>query len=242
MLSNVAWSVHACEKRIKRVSAAVALALALGVTMGVPARAAGQIPHENEATDAAHADTADTHGNAAQGADDHGAGDHGADAHHEESFWATVGRITNFALLAGGLFYFLRKPVADHLAARGTQIRGDLALAAQVKADAAERLREIEARLKNLPAELEQVRQRGAEELAAEEARILQQAEVERARLVAQTQRDIEQQVRTARHALTSHAAALAVGVAEDRLRATLTADDQRRLAEGFTREIGGAQ
>lgn len=233
MLSIVAWYVHACENRIKRAALTALLASALVAAVGAPVVA--QAGHADPLAGAGHEDVVDT-------GDQHPADEHGAAEHHEESIWATLGRLTNFALLAGGLFYFLRKPVADHLEARAMQIRGDLALAAQMKAEAAERLLEIEARLQNLPAELEQVRQRGAEELAAEEARILQQADVERARLVAQARREIEQQVRTARQALTAHAAALAVGIAGDRLRATLTPDDQRRLADGFTRDVGGAQ
>lgn len=178
------------------------------------------------------------HADAGHAADGHATdGDHGEE--HHESIWTTVARVANFALLAGGLFYFLREPVGRHLASRGDQIRGDLQQAAQMKAEAAARLAEIEQRLAGLPAELELVKQRGAEEVAAEEARMAQQAEVERTRLVAQAQREIDQQLRTARHALREHAAALAVGVAEERLRATLTDAEQQRLADEFTRQIG---
>lgn len=221
MLSIVAWQVHACENKIKRWTAPALLVA--GLLVAAPAMA-----QDGDAVGGAvHADTAEAHG---------------AEAHDEESVWATLARVANFALLAGGLFYFLRAPVAAHLEARGQQIRGDLAMAAQVKADAAQRLRDIEQRLQDLPAELEMVRQRGVEEVAAEEARIAQQSEVERARLIAQARREIEQQVRTARQALTAHAAALAIGVAEECLRATLSSDDQHRLADAFTREVGGVQ
>jgi F-type H+-transporting ATPase subunit b len=193
------------------------------------------------ASGAAHdqvADAQDAHAGDAAHADEA----HGESEHHGESAWVTLARVANFALLAGGLFYFLRAPIAAHLESRGQQIRGDLARAAQVRAEATQRLSSIEQQLQELPAELERVRQRGVEEVAAEELRIAQQAEVERGRLVAQARREIDQHARTARQSLTDHAASLVIGVARDRLRDTLTADDQRRLADEFTGQIRGAQ
>lgn len=205
---------------------------------GQPAEAGHDAPGAIvEGSQDAHGEGVAAHG----AADDHAdAGEHGEA--HGESPLATLARVANFALLAGGLFYFLRGPVSQHLASRGAQIRGDLQMAAQMKADAAARLAEIEQRLAGLPAELELVKQRGAEEVAAEEARIAAQAQVERDRLVAQARREIDQQVRTARQALKAEAAALAVGVAEARLRDTLTPVEQQRLADGFSSQIGAAR
>ncbi len=234
-------------------TALAVVSLCLGLTAGA---ALAQEPPATPAADAAHADDAhepvghDAPGavieeghaaDAAHDADAHGADEAHGEEHHE-SIWTTIARVANFALLAGGLFYFLREPISQHLESRGTQIRNDLETAARVKAEAAARLAEIEQRLARLPEELELVKQRGAEEVAAEEARIARQAEVERARLVAQAQREIEQQLRTARHELRQHAAALAIGVAEQRLRTTLTDAEQQRLADDFTRQIGGAR
>lgn len=239
MQTTVAWLIHACEivnKRRHRVAV-----LPLVACLLVPAMASGQpssdtphpapTAHADQAGDAAHGDADDAHGGESQGGE-----------HHAESIWVTAARVGNFLLLAGGLFYFLRAPVAAHLASRGEQIRGDLATAARVKAEATQRLADIERKLEALPAELELVRQRGAEEVAAEEARITQQAEVERQRLVTQARREIDQQVRTARQALTAHAASLSIGVAREHLRTSLTESDQRHLADDFTNQVGGAQ
>jgi F-type H+-transporting ATPase subunit b len=232
MQTTRAWLIHACEIVNKRRRAtALALAACLLASAGVLAQPAPDDAAHGP-VDAAHADQADaSHADEAHG-----------DGHHEESVLVTLARVANFALLAGGLFYFLRAPVAAHLASRGEQIRGELATAARVKAEAAARLVEIEEKLKALPAELELVKQRGAEEVAAEEARIAQQAEVERQRLVAQARREIDQQVRTARQSLTAHAAALSIEVARERLQTTLTESEQRRLADEFNTQVRGAQ
>lgn len=243
MRTILAWPIHACESMNKRrltVPAAAACTAWLLLAGAGWAQEPVAGPHPDPAAAVGtHGD--DAHADAAQSDAAHGDAAHGEAVHHEESVWVTLARVANFALLAGGLFYFLRAPIAAHLESRGQQIRGDLAMAAQVRADATQRLADIDRRLQELPADLELVRQRGVEEVAAEELRIAQQAEVERGRLVAQARREIEQHARTARQALTEHAASLVIGVAEARLRATLTTDDQRRLAEQFTDQIRSA-
>lgn len=258
MQTTVAWLIHACEIVNKRQQCAAVLVFA--TCLLVPAVATAQpaptatatapvtpapastAPHTDAAHGATQSDPAHAASAEAAHADEaHADESHGGEA-HGESIWVTLARVGNFLLLAGGLFYFLRAPVAAHLASRGEQIRGDLATAARVKAEATQRLADIEQRLKALPAELELVKQRGAEEVAAEEARITQQAEVERQRLVAQARREIDQQMRTARQSLTAHAAALSIAVAREQLRTSLTESDQHRLADEFTSQVGGAQ
>ena len=73
----------------------------------------------------------------------------------------------------------------------------------------------MEAKLKALPRELDELKARGQAEIAAEEARIRELAEAERVRLVEQASREIDQQVRMAQRALVEHAADLSVSVAE---------------------------
>ena len=179
----------------------------------------------------------------AQGAaSQHGAagGEHGES--HGESIWVTLARIGNFVILAGILYWFGRKPVAEHLASRGTQIRKDLVDAAETRATATARLAEIESKLAALPGELEQMRARSAEELEAERTRIRTTAEAERDRLVEQARREIASQTRNARAELRAHAAALAVDVAEARLRSTLTAAEQSTLVDRYTGQIRNVQ
>ncbi|MCC6163268.1 MAG: ATP synthase F0 subunit B [Acidobacteria bacterium] len=179
----------------------------------------------------------------AQPADDHGAAAaHATDAHapaghgeeHGESVLVTLARLANFAILVGVIYWLARKPLADHLTARGAQIRKDLVDAAEMRTAATERLATIEARLAALPGELEDLRRRGAEELDAERTRIRTAAEVERDRLVDQARREIAAQTRHARTELRAEAAALIVDVADARLRATLTHAEQHALVDDY--------
>lgn len=165
-----------------------------------------------------------------------------AEEHHDEGIMPTVARLFNFALLAGALVYFLKTPVATYLASRSSQIRQDLVTAAEMRVTATAQLAEIEQKLKALPAELEALEARGAEDVKAEQARIAQAAAAERERLIEQTRREIEMRLRIARRELTKHAAQLAIGIAEERIRRTITPDDQLRLVDRYTSQLKEAR
>ena len=153
-------------------------------------------------------------------------------------------KLLNFGLLLGILVYFLRSPIAAHLTSRSSQIRQDLVTAAEMRAAATAQLAEIEKRMQALPAELEALKRQGAEDVKAEQARIAQTAAEERTRLLEQTRREIDMRMRIARRELTEHAAALAVDVAEARIRRTITPDDQMRLVDRYATQLaapGGA-
>lgn len=209
----------------------------------VPAPAPEQAPAPG--TDAPHAPPADTHAapatdHAPTAAGDHAATtEHAAEGGHEgESIWAFLGRLFNFAVLAGGLVYFLKTPITNYLASRSEQIRADLVNAAATRDAATKELAAIDARMQGLPAELEALKTRGKEEIAAEQARIKAAADAERQRLVEQARLEIAQQTRAARRDLQEYAATLAVDVARTRLSAEMTDADQSRLVDRYVAQV----
>jgi F-type H+-transporting ATPase subunit b len=165
-----------------------------------------------------------------------------AAAPHQQTWLQTAAKVVNFAILAGALAYFLRTPIAAYLASRETQIRQDLVTAAEMRAAATAQLTEIEKKLQSLPAELESLRTQGAADVAAEQARIAQAAAAERARLIEQTRREIDMRLRVARRELTEHAAQLAVNIAEERIKRSITPDDQLRLVDRYTAQLREAR
>lgn len=165
-----------------------------------------------------------------------------AEGRHDEGILPTVARLLNFALMIGALVYFLKSPVATYLASRSSQIRQDLVTAAEMRATATAQLAAIEQKLQALPAELEALKARGAQDVKAEQARLAQAAAAERERLIEQTRREIEMRLRVARRELTEHAAQLAIGVAEARIRQTITPDDQLRLIDRYASQLKGAR
>ena len=148
--------------------------------------------------------------------------------------WPTV----NFAILVGGLWWFLKDPIATYLRDRHSSIRKDLVEAASLKAAAQAQLAEIDRKLQALPSEIDALRSRGAAEIAAEEQRIAAQAAAERERLLEQTRREIDVQLRLAKRELLEHTANLAVQLASDRLRQQITPADQERLVDRYLEQV----
>jgi F-type H+-transporting ATPase subunit b len=161
---------------------------------------------------------------------------------HEQTLLQSAAKLANFAILVGLLVYFLKTPVSVYLVSRATAIRRDLVTAAEMRASAAAQLAEIERKLQSLPAELAALKAQGAQDVAAEQARIAQAAAVERERLIQQTRREIEMRLRVARRELTEHAAQLAVRIAEERIKRTITPDDQMRLVDRYTAQLREAR
>jgi F-type H+-transporting ATPase subunit b len=165
-----------------------------------------------------------------------------AQGEHAEGALPAVARFFNFAILAGVLFYFLKTPLADYLTSRRTQIRQDLTTAAEMRLEATNQLARIDASLKALPAELEALRARGAEDVIAERERIARAAAEERERLLAHTRREIDMQLRIARRSLVEEGAQLAVNVAQARIERTITPEDQLRLVDRYAAQLQEAR
>ena len=160
---------------------------------------------------------------------------------HGSGWIALIAKIVNFSILAYVLARFLRAPIAAYLASRSAQIRQELVTAAETREMATRQLAEIETKLKALPAELEMLKRRGAEEIAAERVRIEHAAEAERQRLLEQARREIDARLRIAKRELLEHAAELAVNVAADRIQSSITPDDQARLVDRYTMQLAEA-
>jgi len=241
------------DARTKRIAIVIAaLAIAIGGAAHVAAQpehaTAGQpTPTAQAAQPADHAaqppatGVAGEHQPAPAGEHKAAAGAEGeeAAAEHGNPVRDTIARLFNFALLAGALFYFLRSPLAVYLTSRSTQIRERLVKASDMRAAAAAEQAAIAEKMLSLPAELEALRKAGAEEVAAEEARIRKAAEAERERLLDVTRRDISTQLKLAERALMNQAADLAVAVASERVKTSITDADQIRLVDRYLVQVG---
>ena len=167
------------------------------------------------------------------------ADDHAAEDDHGGGWMPTVWKIANFAILVGVLVYFLRTPLMTYLNGRIGKVREDLVTAAQTREAATRALAEIDAKLKALPAELAALKQRGAEDIAAERVRIQEAAEIERQRLLEHTRREIDMRLRVAKRELLELTANLAVGVASERIKTSITPEDQARMIDRYSAQLG---
>lgn len=172
--------------------------------------------------------------------DEHVADEHAAEEAHGESPLAFASRLLNFAVLAGGLVYLLRRPLGEFLATKQTTISAELTEAARLGRDAEAQLASIDAQLAALPGELDTLRRRGAEEIAAEEVRIGEAAAAERDRLTAQMRREIDLAVRARRRELLELGAGLATDAARVQLERRLDPDAQLGLVDRYAMQLGG--
>lgn len=171
-----------------------------------------------------------------------GEAQHEAEAGHDESIGGMVKKmgwpVANFIIFIGVIYYFANKPLAEYLAGRSASIRKDLVEAAELKAAATAQLATIEQKLQALPGELNTLRTRGAEDIKAEEARIAAAAAADRERLLEQTRREIELQVRLAKKEILEHAADLSVQLATEQIKKNVTAEDQARLVDRYLDQV----
>lgn len=224
----------ACETSRKLSRAGRLVVLIVFATLALSGLASAQAPAHPSSDTASHASAPESSEPAAQAGEGHGA----TEEHAQSSPWDLAGKLVNFALLIGTLVYLLRAPISNYLGGRVVQVRHDLEHAAEMKEDATRQIAAIDAKLAQLPRELDNLRARGREEVAAEEARINEAAEAERTRLLEQTRREIDLQLRIARRELVTHAADLSVQVARDRIRREITDADQQRLVDRYLEQV----
>jgi F-type H+-transporting ATPase subunit b len=169
-------------------------------------------------------------------------GEHAAEGGHDQSIGGMIRGmawpVANFIIFLGVLYYYLNKPFKEHLAGRSSAIRKDLVDAAELRANANAQLAAIDQKLQALPRELDALRRRGAGEIESEEHRIALAAAADRDRMLEQTRREIELQVRLAKKEILEHAADLSVQLATERIKKDVTPADQDRLVDRYLSQV----
>ena len=165
-------------------------------------------------------------------------GEHGGEHSITDMILGMGWPVANFIIFCGVIYYFGNGPLKEYLATRSQTIRKELVEAAALKASATAQLATIEQKLQALPGELSALRTRGAEETVAEEKRIAAAAAADRERLLEQTRREIDLQVRLAKKDLLEHAADLSVQLATERIKKETTPADQDRLVDNYLTQV----
>lgn len=148
-------------------------------------------------------------------------------------------QVVNFLILIVLLQLFLYKPLTQFLATRAGGIKRSLEEAKAAREAAAKAQQEYEARIAATRREAAALREEAVREVEDERQRLLKASRDEAARLVADARVQIEGEVKRAKVELREEVVGLSLQVAERLISRSLTADDQRRLAEQVAREIG---
>jgi F-type H+-transporting ATPase subunit b len=198
------------------------------------------------------------HGTSEHGASEHahGASEHGAhgSSHGPEAInWTTFGgtradhagvqkpnpppfiaTLVNFGLLATSLFFAVKRAINPSLATRRAAVEAEIAEAQRQLAEAEAQLREYKDKLEKSRDEFAKIREDLVKAGEEEAKRILDEARAKAARMTAEGEALIAQEVKNLRADLIREAVEAAIKSAEEAVKRSVNAQDQARLAEEF--------
>jgi F-type H+-transporting ATPase subunit b len=144
----------------------------------------------------------------------------------------------NFAILAGVLGYLVAKNAGPYFTGRTAAIRKGIDDADKARAVAEAKMRDVDARLTNLGAEIEALKTTAAQEQAAEAERLRNQTAADLAKLQAHAEQEIAAAGKAARGELKRYAAELALASAEHKIRQRITPEAQDALVRAFAERL----
>ena len=154
----------------------------------------------------------------------------------------TIYRWINFALLAGGLFFVLRKPMAAFFSDRSASIRKSLEEGRKALEASQAQLKAVEEKLQHLDAEIAEFRLAAAREMGEERERMRQAAALEAEKLLQAARSQMDTAAKAAQLELRFYAAHLAVELAEELIRQRLDDAARQRLVGQFLARLEAAK
>ena len=149
-----------------------------------------------------------------------------------------LAKIINFVLLAGLLFYVLRKPFANFFFTRSRLIREELETSERERADATARLREVEERFGRLEEEMSELTAAAREEGERQRREIIARAEEEAKELLRRAEKTIQSRLADVKEELIGYAADRALTDAEQKIRDQLAERDDDPLVEFYVQQL----
>jgi F-type H+-transporting ATPase subunit b len=166
---------------------------------------------------------------------EHGSGESGGAKRWVETDWF---RVINFVVLAGILFFVLRKPIAQALGSRIEGIKAQLADLEAQKEDAEKKLAAYNEKLSQLETEAEKIVSDYIQQGNDAKARIIQEAEAAAEKLQSQARRNIEHEFERAKLQLQQEILEKSLGKAEEIIKGKITAKDQDRLVDEYLAKV----
>lgn len=151
-------------------------------------------------------------------------------------------RTTNFAGLAFILVFFLKKPFADGLSSRREGIKDQLEALESRKSEAEQLYKEAEAKLARLDEEVNSIITEAVKQGEAEKAKIIADAERNAGDIKRQAEMAVAHELAEAKTRLKGEIAEQAVLLAEELIKKNIQPADQSRMVELSLDKVGGIQ
>ena len=159
---------------------------------------------------------------------------------HGESMMSWVWKIVNFGILVFGLVYFLAKPIKEHLRLRRELIEKSIKEGTEAKALAAKALAEVEERLKLKDKEVAEIISSAVESGEREKSRLIEEGERLKVKIMEQAKTNIDFEVKKAKEAIQAEAVEASIKLAEEKIKARMTSQEQERLLQESIKLIEG--
>lgn len=158
---------------------------------------------------------------------------------HGKGWMATdTYRVMNFVVLAGALFFLLRKPLTQALDTRIKGIQLQLQDLEAKKAAAEKELAKYEAQIAQLSRESEKIIAEYIRQGNDAKAKILKEAEAAAIKLEEQAKRNIEHEFKAAKEKLQAEIIEKALEKAEGRIKTSITPADQNLLIDEYLQKV----
>ncbi|MBI1909698.1 MAG: ATP synthase F0 subunit B [Deltaproteobacteria bacterium] len=146
--------------------------------------------------------------------------------------------IINFLIFIGVLFFLLRKPAREFWRNRRLQISMRLEESARMVREASEKHHGYQKRLNHIEEEAGRLVEELTKEGELEKQKIFRETADWEKRMVGESAKIADQEVRKASAALQKEAALLATEIAEKLIRDHLKEEDRHRLADGYLKRL----
>ncbi len=147
-------------------------------------------------------------------------------------------RLLHFIVLAGGLFFLLRKPLSQALGARVKGIEDQLSDLEAQKAEAEKKLAAYNQKFAELEKESEGIVAEYVRQGEEAKIRILKEAEAAADKLKIQAQKNIENEIQRAKARLQEEILDKALSKAEALIKEKVNADDQEKLVDEYLAKV----
>lgn len=147
-------------------------------------------------------------------------------------------RLLHFIVLAGGLFFLLRKPLSQALGARVKGIEDQLSDLEAQKAEAEKKLAAYNQKFAELEKESEGIVAEYVRQGEEAKIRILKEAEAAADKLKIQAQKNIENEIQRAKARLQEEILDKALSKAESLIKEKVNADDQEKLVDEYLAKV----
>ena len=147
-------------------------------------------------------------------------------------------RVMNFVVLAGALFFVLRKPVSKALSSRIKDIQEQLESLEAQRAEAEKQLAQYNEKLSRIESEAAKIVDAYIKQGNQAKAKILKEAEQTAEKLQAQARRNIEHEFDKAKQKLQQEVVESSLQKAKESLKKEITAQDQDNLIDEYINKV----